>query len=219
MGTTSRCRQWLKCTIGPSRFTSIALVRVCVYVRTYIYTTTVCVCLCVCVCVCLCVCVCVCVCTCACACVCVCMLVSKCECVCVQVCVCVCVCVCVYAYVRGWTDRRACVCASVHVCVLCVLCVGTCTCVHICVSTYGRRQKKFPIYRLYNGTGNSVPFPFRSRLISVWLPFLSVFKPFPFCPKGSPSVLVNGPYGVIKHAQSLIALAGSRHSVIMTDLE
>ena len=71
---------------------------------------------------------------------------------------------------------------------------------------YGRRQKKVPISRSYNGTGNSVPFPFRSRLISVRLPFLSVFKPFPFCPTGSPSVLVNGPYGVIKHAQLLIAV-------------
>ena len=55
---------------------------------------------------------------------------------------------------------------------------------------YGRRQKKVPISRLYNRTGNSVPFPFRSHLISVRLPFLSVFKPFPFCPTGSPSVLV-----------------------------
>ena len=75
---------------------------------------------------------------------------------------------------------------------------------------YGRRKKKVPIYRPYNGTGNSIPFPFRSRLISVWLPFLSVFKPFPFCPTGSPSVLVNGLYGVIKHAQSLIVQEGSR---------
>ena len=64
-------------------------------------------------------------------------------------------------------------------------------------------KKKVPIYRPYNGTGNSVPFPFRSRLISVRLPFLSVFKPFPFCSTGSPSVLVNS---VIKHAQSLIAV-------------
>ena len=74
------------------------------------------------------------------------------------------------------------------------------------VRTYGRCKKKVPIYRPYNGTGNSVPFPFRSRLISVRLPFLSVFKPFPFCPKSSLSVLVNGTYGVIKHAQSLIAV-------------
>ena len=75
---------------------------------------------------------------------------------------------------------------------------------------YGRRQKKkVPIYCPYNGTGNTVPFPFRSRLISVRLPFLSVFKPFPFCPKGSLSVLVNGPDGVIKHAQSLITQEGS----------
>ena len=42
------------------------------------------------------------------------------------------------------------------------------------------------------------------------LPFLSVFRPFPFCPKGSPSVLVNGPDGVIKHAQSLIVQEGSQ---------
>ena len=72
--------------------------------------------------------------------------------------------------------------------------------------TYGRHQKKVPISRPYNGTGNSVPFPFRSCLISVRLPFLSVFKSFPFCPTGSPSVQLNGPYGVIKHAQSLIAV-------------
>ena len=70
--------------------------------------------------------------------------------------------------------------------------------------------KKVTIYRPYNGTGNTVPFPFHSRLISVRLPFLSVFKPFPFCPKGSSSILVNGPNGVIKHAQSLIAQEGSR---------
>ena len=70
--------------------------------------------------------------------------------------------------------------------------------------------KKVTIYRPYNGTGNTVPFPFHSRLISVRLLFLSVFKPFPFCPKGSSSILVNGPNGVIKHAQSLIAQEGSR---------
>ena len=67
---------------------------------------------------------------------------------------------------------------------------------------YSRRQNKVPISRPYNGTGNS----FCSRLISVRLPFLSVFKPFLFCPTGSPSVQVNGPYNVIKHAQSLIAV-------------
>ena len=70
--------------------------------------------------------------------------------------------------------------------------------------------KKVPIYLPYNGTGNTVPFPFRSRLISVRLPFLSVFKPFPFCPKDSPSVLVNDPDSLIKRARSLIALEGSR---------
>ena len=42
------------------------------------------------------------------------------------------------------------------------------------------------------------------------LPFLSVFKPFSFCPKGSPSVLVNGPDGEIKRARSLIVQEGSR---------
>ena len=66
---------------------------------------------------------------------------------------------------------------------------------------YGRRQKKFP-----SPVRTTGPFPFRSRLISMRLLFLSVFKPFPFCPTGSPSVLVNGLYGVIKHAQSLIAV-------------
>ena len=71
--------------------------------------------------------------------------------------------------------------------------------------SYGRRQKKFPF--TVRTTGRVIPF--RSRLISVRLPFLSVFKPFPFCPKSSPSVLVNSPDGVIKHAQSLIALEGS----------
>ena len=71
---------------------------------------------------------------------------------------------------------------------------------------YGRRQKKFPF--TVRTTGRVIPF--RSRLISVRLPFLSVFKPFPFCPTGSPSVPVNGPFGVIKHAQSLIAQEGSR---------
>ena len=55
-----------------------------------------------------------------------------------------------------------------------------------------------------------MPFPFRSRLISVRFLFLSVFKPFPFCPKGSPSVLENSPDGEIKRAWSLIAQEGSR---------
>ena len=87
-----------------------------------------------------------------------------------------------------------------------------CNVLYCNVMLYTVGIKKVPIYRPYNGTGNTVPFPFCSRLISVWLPFLSVFKPFPFCPKGSPSVLVNGPDGVIKHAQSLIAQKGSRQS-------
>ena len=68
--------------------------------------------------------------------------------------------------------------------------------------TYTGIKKKFP--SPVRTTGRVIPF--RSRLISVRLPFLSVFKPFPFCPTGSPSVLVYGPYGVIKHAQSLIAV-------------
>ena len=69
--------------------------------------------------------------------------------------------------------------------------------------------KKVPIYRPCNGTGNTVQFPFRSRLISVRFPFLSVFKPFPFCPKCSTSVLVNGPDDEIKRAWSLIAQESS----------
>ena len=71
---------------------------------------------------------------------------------------------------------------------------------------YGRRQKNVSICRPYNGTGKTVPFPFRSRLISVRLVFLSVLKPFPFCPKGSSSVLVNDQDGEIKRAWSLIVL-------------
>ena len=70
---------------------------------------------------------------------------------------------------------------------------------------YGRRQKNVSIYRPYNGTGNTVPFLFRSRLISMRLVFLSVFKPFPFCPKGISYVLVNDPGGEIKRAWSLLA--------------
>ena len=70
---------------------------------------------------------------------------------------------------------------------------------------YGRRKKNVSICRPYNGTGNTMPFPFRSRLISVWLVFLSVFKPFPFCPKGISLVLVNDPDGEIKRALSLLA--------------
>ena len=69
---------------------------------------------------------------------------------------------------------------------------------------YARHQKNVSICRPYNGTGNTVPFPFLFRLISVLLVFLSVFKPFPFCPKGSSSVLVNDPDGEIKRAWSLL---------------
>ena len=70
---------------------------------------------------------------------------------------------------------------------------------------YGRRQKNVSICRPYNGTGKTVPFPFRSRLISVRLVFLSVLKLFPFCPKGSSSVLVNDPDVEIKRAWFLLA--------------
>ena len=68
----------------------------------------------------------------------------------------------------------------------------------------GRRKKIFP-FAVRTKTGNTVLFPFRSRLISVPLVFLSIFKPFPFCPKGSSSVLVNTPDGEIKRAWSLLA--------------
>ena len=70
---------------------------------------------------------------------------------------------------------------------------------------YGSNQIFFSICRPYNGTGNTVPFQFRSRLISVRLVFLSIFKPFPFCPKGSSYVPVNDPDGEIKRACSLLA--------------
>ena len=59
-------------------------------------------------------------------------------------------------------------------------------------------------------TGPAIPCRFRSRLISVRLPFLSVLTPFPFCPKGSPSVQVNGLDDRIKRAWSLITHKGSR---------
>ena len=70
---------------------------------------------------------------------------------------------------------------------------------------YGRHQKNVSICRPYNGTGNTVPFPFCFRLISVRFVFLSVLKPFPFCPKGSSSVLVNNQDGEIKLVWSLLA--------------
>ena len=70
---------------------------------------------------------------------------------------------------------------------------------------YGWRQKKFPFTVRTTGHGNTVPFPFRSRLISVRLPFLSVFKLVPVLSQGQPSVLVNGLDGKIKRAWSLIA--------------
>ena len=39
---------------------------------------------------------------------------------------------------------------------------------------YGRHQKKFAIYRPYNGTGNSVPFPFNFREVAVLVRFQTV---------------------------------------------
>ena len=39
---------------------------------------------------------------------------------------------------------------------------------------YGRRQKKVPIYHPYNGTGNSVPFPFNFRAVAVLVRFQTV---------------------------------------------
>ena len=40
--------------------------------------------------------------------------------------------------------------------------------------TYGRRQKKVPISRPYNGTGNPVPFPFNFRAVAVLVRFQTV---------------------------------------------
>ena len=60
---------------------------------------------------------------------------------------------------------------------VCVCEWGVCVCVcvggeHVCEwGVYSRHQKKVYISRPYNGTGNPVPFPLRSRLISVRLPF------------------------------------------------
>ena len=39
---------------------------------------------------------------------------------------------------------------------------------------YGRRKKKVPIYRPYNGTGNSVTFPFNFRAVAVFVRFQTV---------------------------------------------
>ena len=39
---------------------------------------------------------------------------------------------------------------------------------------YGRRPKKVPIYRPYNGTGNSVPFLFNFRAVAVFVRFQTV---------------------------------------------
>ena len=39
---------------------------------------------------------------------------------------------------------------------------------------YGRCQKKVPIYRPYNGTGDSVPFPFNFRAVAVLVRFQTV---------------------------------------------
>ena len=74
---------------------------------------------------------------------------------------------------------------------------------------YGRRQKSphLPsVQRDGQYRAVSVPFPFNFRAV----PFLSVFKPFPFCPKGSPSVLVNGSDSEIKCAWPLIVQEGLR---------
>ena len=71
---------------------------------------------------------------------------------------------------------------------------------HRC-SIYSRCKKSSHLPSVqWDGQYRSVSIPF--PLISVRLPFLSVFKLFPFCPKGSPSVQVNDPDGEIKRAQS-----------------
>ena len=75
------------------------------------------------------------------------------------------------------------------------------------VRMYCRRQTKVPIYRPYNGTGNSVLFPFNFRAVVV----LVHFQTIPILSQGQPvRSAERPPYGVIKHAQSLIAQEGSR---------
>ena len=54
-----------------------------------------------------------------------------------------------------------------------------------------------------DGQYRAIPVPFLVAL-------LVRFQTFPFCPKGSPSVQVNGLDGRIKRTQSLIAQKGSR---------
>ena len=49
---------------------------------------------------------------------------------------------------------------------------------------YGRRKKKVPIYRPDNGTGNTVSFMFRSRLISVRVAVLVRFQTVPILSQG-----------------------------------
>ena len=78
---------------------------------------------------------------------------------------------------------------------------GRHTAVHpgiVVLCIYGRRKKKVPISRPYNGTGISVPFPFNFRAVAVLVRFQTV-------PVLSHGQLVHSG-GVIKHAQSLIAV-------------
>ena len=67
---------------------------------------------------------------------------------------------------------------------------------------YGRRQKKVAISRPYNGTGNPVPFPFNFHAVAVLVRFQTV----PVLSHGQPVRSGERPVGVIKHAQSLIAV-------------
>ena len=52
----------------------------------------------------------------------------------------------------------------------------TSTLEEMCNLKYGRRQKKVPFYRPYNGMGNTVPFsfPFNFRAVAVLVHFQTV---------------------------------------------
>ena len=74
------------------------------------------------------------------------------------------------------------------------------------LSKYSNFHFRFYLIPLHHRSFDLFPFQIAFRIDTQKF----LFKSFPLCPKGSPSVLVNGPAGVIKRAQSLIAKEGSR---------
>ena len=74
------------------------------------------------------------------------------------------------------------------------------------LSKYSNFHFRFYLIPLHHRSFDLFPFQIAFRIDTQKI----LFKSFPLCSKGSPSVLVNGPAGVIKCAQSLIAKEGSR---------